>query len=66
VKFFLAKSKKLSIIPLGGIGEIGKNMFLIGYDGEFLIIDSGLMFPEDEMLGIDNPLYTVLLQVKTE
>jgi ribonuclease J len=53
VKFFLAKSKKLSIIPLGGIGEIGKNMFLIGYDGEFLIIDSGLMFPEDEMLGID-------------
>lgn len=44
---------KLSIIPLGGIGEIGKNMFVIKFEEEILIIDSGLIFPEEEMLGID-------------
>ena len=45
--------KKLSIIPLGGIGEIGKNMTVIKFGHEMLVIDSGLMFPEDELLGID-------------
>jgi len=44
---------KLLIIPLGGIGEIGKNMTVIQYDKEMLVLDSGLMFPEEEMLGID-------------
>lgn len=44
---------KLSIIPLGGLGEIGINMMAVRYGNNIIVIDSGLMFPEDEMLGID-------------
>ena len=47
-----AKSK-LRIIPLGGLGEIGKNMTLFEYEEDIFILDCGLAFPEDEMLGID-------------
>lgn len=47
-----AKSK-LRIIPLGGLGEIGKNMTLFEYEEDIFIVDCGLAFPEDEMLGID-------------
>jgi ribonuclease J len=47
------EQNKLLIIPLGGMGEIGKNMTVIQYGKEILLIDSGLMFPEEEMLGID-------------
>ena len=45
--------QKLQIIPLGGLGEIGKNMTVIRVEDEILLIDSGLMFPEEDMLGID-------------
>ena len=45
--------KKLNIIPLGGLGEIGKNMFVIQHNGQILVVDAGLSFPEDEMLGVD-------------
>src|SRR5690625_2495892 len=45
--------KKLRIIPLGGMGEIGKNMFAFEYADEILLIDGGLAFPDTEMLGVD-------------
>ena len=43
----------LRIVPLGGFGEIGKNLVVLEYDQDILVIDAGLMFPEDDMLGID-------------
>jgi ribonuclease J len=45
--------KKLRIIPLGGLGEVGKNMMAYEYGKNILIVDTGLMFPENDMLGID-------------
>lgn len=48
-----AKKPKLKIIPLGGLEEIGKNMTVVEYNNDIIIIDCGLAFPEDDMLGID-------------
>ena len=47
-----AKSK-LKIIPLGGLNEIGKNLTVFEYENEIIVVDCGLAFPEDEMLGVD-------------
>ena len=46
-------SARLRILPLGGLGEIGKNMCVVELDGRIVIVDTGLMFPTAEMLGID-------------
>ncbi len=60
------KISKLKIIPLGGLYEVGKNITAIEYDDEIIVIDCGLIFPEDEMLGIDVviPDITYLLKNK--
>ena len=46
-------ANKLKIIPLGGVGEIGKNMTVLEYNNDIVVVDCGLIFPDDEMLGID-------------
>ena len=43
----------LKVIPLGGLGEIGLNMMAIEYDGKIIVVDAGLMFPKEDMLGVD-------------
>jgi ribonuclease J len=61
----VAKSKKkLKIIPLGGIQEIGKNITVFEYGDEIIVVDCGLAFPEDEMLGIDLVLPDVTYLIK--
>lgn len=54
----------LRILPLGGLGEIGKNMTVIEYEDDILIVDAGVMFPENDMLGIDLiiPDYNYLME----
>jgi ribonuclease J len=46
-------SGKLRVLPLGGVGEIGKNMTVVEYEGRIVVVDTGLMFPAPDQLGID-------------
>lgn len=45
--------KRLRILPLGGLGEVGKNMMAYEYGDDILVVDAGLMFPDNDMLGVD-------------
>ena len=47
------KKKTLKVLPLGGVDEIGKNMTVLEYDNDILVVDCGSAFPDEEMLGID-------------
>src|SRR5215203_1098966 len=49
----MSKHGKLKIIPLGGLGEVGKNMTAYEFNHELLIVDAGIMFPHNDMIGID-------------
>ena len=46
-------AQKLKIFSLGGLNEIGKNMYVYEYAGEIIVVDCGVAFPDDDMLGID-------------
>jgi len=56
--------KKLQIIPLGGLGEFGMNSMAIRYGDDIIVVDAGMMFPDDELLGVDivTPDFTYLEQ----
>lgn len=49
----MEKTEKIKLIALGGVGEVGKNMFVVEINSDIFVVDSGLMYPGDEMLGID-------------
>ncbi|WKZ35282.1 MAG: ribonuclease J [Anaerolineales bacterium] len=49
----MSKKNKLRIIPLGGLGEVGKNMMAYEFGGDIIVVDAGIMFPRNDMLGVD-------------
>jgi len=66
MKMATEKKHKLKVIPLGGLGEIGKNMTVIEYGSNIIVIDCGMSFPEDEMLGIDIVIPDITYLIKNK
>ena len=59
-------AEKLKIIPLGGLNEIGKNMTVLEYGKDIIIVDCGLGFPDDEMYGVDLVIADMTYLVKNK
>ena len=60
------KKPRLKIIPLGGLHEVGKNITVFQYDNEMIVVDCGLSFPEDDMLGVDLVIPDITYVIKNE
>ena len=60
------KKSKIKIIPLGGLHEVGKNITVFEYENEIIVVDCGISFPEDDMLGIDLVIPDVTYLVKNQ
>lgn len=60
----MAKTKKLRVIPIGGLDEIGKNLTAFEYSNEIIIVDCGMAFPDDDMPGVDMVINDITYLVK--